>query len=192
MRELVDLAIERLREDFPSKSKSWVRRALIRFMNGTVKEYGENVWVVKGLPELGDRYSTYVVRFKDGRYYCSCFESNWGPRRKSEICTHIAAVILYRNYKKLDSDVYASVVNIECVDYWLEIPSELKGKVRVVKSVRVVDSSDRLNPRHRVRYVIYSSEPLEVRARLTCDGDVRELSLKLVRTRRYMIELLVR
>jgi hypothetical protein len=37
MRELVDLAIERLREDFPSKSKSWVRRALIRFMNGTVK-----------------------------------------------------------------------------------------------------------------------------------------------------------
>jgi len=191
-RELIDLAIERLREDFPNKSKSWVRRALIRFMKGTVKEYGENVWVVKGLSELGDKYPTYVVRFKDGRYYCSCFESSWGLRRKSEICTHIAAVILYRNYRKLDSEVYASVINIECTDYYLEIPSEFRGKVRVVKSVRVVDSSDRLNPRHRVTYVIYSSEPLEIKARLICDSNVRELSLKLTRTRRYIVELLTR
>jgi hypothetical protein len=33
---------------------------------------------------------------------------------------------------------------------------------------------------------------MELRARLTCDGDVRELSLKLARTRRYIIELLRR
>jgi hypothetical protein len=113
-------------------------------------------------------------------------------RRRSEVCTHIAAVILYRNYKKLDSDVYASVLNIECTDYWLEIPSELRGKVKVVKSVRVIDATDKLNPRHRVTYVIYADEPMEVRARLTCDGDVRELSLKLSRTRRYIVELLTR
>jgi hypothetical protein len=31
---------------------------------------------------------------------------------------------------------------------------------------------------------------MEIKARLTCDGDVRELSLKLARTRRYIIELL--
>ena len=191
-RELINLAVERLREDFPNKSKSWIRRALVRFMKGTVREYGENVWVVRGLPELGDKYPTYVVRLRDGRYYCSCFESNWGLRRRSEICTHIAAVILYRNYKRLDSDVYVSVVNIECVDYYLEIPSELRSKVRVVKSVRVVDSSDRLNPRHRVTYVIYSSEPIKVRAKLVCDGEVRELSLKLSKTRRYIVELLRR
>jgi hypothetical protein len=191
-RELIDLAIERLREGFPNKSRSWVRRALIRFMKGTVKEYGEGVWVVKGLPELGDKYPTYVVRFRDGRYYCSCFESSWGLRRRSEICTHIAAVILYRNYRKLDSEVYASVINIECVDYYLEIPSELRNKVKVAKSVRVVDATDRLNPRHRVTYVVYSSEPMEIKARLTCDGEVKELSLKLARTRRYIVELLVR
>ena len=189
-RELIDLAIERLREDFPNKSKSWVRRALVRFMRGTVREFNENTWVVRGLPELGDRYPTYVVRFRENKYQCSCFESSWGLRRRSEICTHIAAVILYRNYRRLDSDVYASVINIECVDYYLEIPSELKGRVKVVKSVRVVDSSDRLNPRHRVTYVIYANEPMEIKARLTCDGDVRELSLKLTRTRRYIIELL--
>jgi len=187
---IIDLAIERLREDFPNKSKSWIRRALIRFMRGTVKEYGENVWIVRGLPELGDRYPTYIVRLRDGEYYCSCFESSWGLRRKSEVCTHIAAVILYRNYKRLDSDVYASVINIECVDYYLEIPSELRGKVKVVKSVRVIDATDRLNPRHRVTYVIYASEPMEIKARLACDGDVRELSLRLARTRRYIIELL--
>jgi len=188
---IIDLAVERLREDFPNKSKSWIRRALIRFMKGTVREYGEGVWVVKGLTELGDRYPTYVVRLRDGRYYCSCFESSWGLRR-SEVCTHIAAVILYRNYRKLDSEVYASVINIECVDYYLEIPSEFRGRVKVAKSVRVVDATDRLNPRHRVTYVIYASEPMEIKARLTCDGDVRELSLKLSNTRRYMIELLVR
>jgi len=189
---IIDLAIERLRENFPNKSKSWVRRALVRFMRGTVREFNENTWVVRGLPELGDRYPTYVVRFKDGKYYCSCFESNWGLRRKSEVCTHIAAVILYRNYRRLDSDVYASVVNIECTDYYLEIPSEFRGRVRVVKSVRVVDSSDRLNPRHRVTYVIYSSEPMEIKAKLVCDDNVRELVLRLARMRRYMIELLVR
>jgi hypothetical protein len=161
-------------------------------MRGTVKEFNENTWVVRGLPELGDRYPTYVVRLRDGRYYCSCFESSWGLRRKSEICTHIAAVILYRNYRKLDSEVYASVINIECVDYYLEIPSELKGKVRVVKSVRVVDSSDRLNPRHRVTYVVYSSEPMEIKAKLVCDDNVRELVLRLARMRRYIVELLVR
>jgi len=189
-RELIDLAVERLREDFPNKSKSWIRRALIRFMKGTVREFSENVWVVRGLPELGDKYPTYVVRLRDGRYYCSCFESSWGLRRKSEVCTHIAAVILYRNYRKLDSEVYASVVNIECTDYYLEIPSELRGKVRVVKSVKVIDATDKLNPRHRVTYVIYANEPMEIKARLACDGDVRELSLRLSRTRRYMIELL--
>ncbi len=188
--ELIELAIERLREEFPNKSSSWIRRALIRFMRGTVREFNENTWIVRGLPELGDRYPTYVVRFKDGKYHCSCFESNWGLRRRSEICTHIAAVILYRNYRKLDSEIYVSVVNIECVDYYLEIPSELRGKVKVAKSVRVVDSSDRLNPRHRVTYVIYANEPMELRAKLVCDGDVRELSLKLSKTRRYMIELL--
>jgi ribosomal protein L36 len=90
----------------------------------------------------------------------------------------------------LDSDVYASVVNIECTDYYLEIPSEFRGKVKVVKSVKVIDATDKLNPRHRVTYVIYASEPMEIKARLTCDGDVRELSLKLTRTRRYIIELL--
>jgi hypothetical protein len=190
--ELIELAIERLREEFPNKSSSWIRRALIRFMKGTVREFGENVWVVRGLPELGDKYPTYVVRFKDGKYYCSCFESNWGLRRKSEICTHIAAVILYRNYRKLDSEVYASVINIECVDYYLEIPSEFRGKVKVVKSVRIVDATDKLNPRHRVTYVIYANEPMELRAKLVCDGDVRELSLKLSRTRRYIVELLTR
>jgi hypothetical protein len=47
-----------------------------------------------------------------------------------------------------------------------------------------------LNPRHRDTYIVYASEPMELRAKLVCDGDVRELSLKLSRTRRYIIELL--
>ena len=68
----------------------------------------------------------------------------------------------------------------------------MKGRVKVVKSVKVIDATDKLNPRHRVMYIVYSDEPMELRAKLVCDGDVRELSLRLARTRRYIVELLVR
>ncbi|WP_054853925.1 hypothetical protein [Vulcanisaeta distributa] len=98
-KDIEDLAIERLRSKFPGKSSSWIRRALRRFESGSVRQVNENAWVVSGDPRLGDEYPSYVVRFKDGRYFCSCFETSWGGiRRKSEICTHIAAVILHREY----------------------------------------------------------------------------------------------
>ncbi|MGC9180237.1 MAG: hypothetical protein ACP5GZ_08555 [Vulcanisaeta sp.] len=57
------------------KSSSWVRRALTRFESGSVRELGEGIWVVRGDPRLGDKYPNYVVRLKDGRYQCSCFET---------------------------------------------------------------------------------------------------------------------
>lgn len=56
------LAIERLREKFPGKPISWVRRALRRFERGSVRQINESTWVVSGDPKLGDRYPTYVVR----------------------------------------------------------------------------------------------------------------------------------
>lgn len=96
------LAIERLRLKFPGKSSSWIRRALKRFESGSVRQVNENAWVVSGDPRLGDKYPSYIVRFRDGRYFCSCFETSWGGlRRKGEVCTHIAAVILHREYSRL-------------------------------------------------------------------------------------------
>ena len=45
-------AVESLREDFPGKSYSWIRRALLRL--GDVKEVRENLYLVYGRRELGD------------------------------------------------------------------------------------------------------------------------------------------
>ncbi|GAB6947310.1 hypothetical protein JCM16161A_14400 [Vulcanisaeta sp. JCM 16161] len=65
-------------------------------------------------------------------------------RRKSEICTHIAAVILYREYSKLMQPIYAAVINMECQgDYHLEV---MDRDAEVIKDVKAM-SSDILKPR---------------------------------------------
>ena len=65
-----------------------------------------------------------------------------GLRRKAEICTHIAAVILYREYSKLIQPIYAAVLTMECIgDYHIEV---LDKEVKVVKQVRAL-SNDLLN-----------------------------------------------
>ncbi|WP_252900196.1 hypothetical protein [Vulcanisaeta sp. JCM 14467] len=49
-RDVEDLIIERLREKFPGKPGSWIRRALRRFESGNVRQISDNVWVVSGDP----------------------------------------------------------------------------------------------------------------------------------------------
>jgi len=98
------------------KSESWIVRAIVRMF--FVKEVRELVWRVKGLPELGDMYDEYLVTFsKDKkRYICSCFSHGrveWRRRRQKEICTHIAAVILYRRVLKKVNVKLPSFFNVE-------------------------------------------------------------------------------
>ncbi|RLF17752.1 MAG: hypothetical protein DRN06_03230 [Thermoprotei archaeon] len=85
------------------KSESWYIRAVTRMF--FVKQVRELAWRVKGLPELGDEYDEYLVTFsKDrNRYVCSCYshgKPEWRKAREKKICTHIAAVILYRRVLK--------------------------------------------------------------------------------------------
>ncbi|GAB6944197.1 hypothetical protein [Vulcanisaeta sp. JCM 14467] len=187
-KDVEELVVERLKVKFSGKSGSWVRRALRRFEGGSVRQVGDGVWVVSGDPRLGDKYPTYVVRFKDGRYYCSCFETSWGLRRKAEVCTHIAAVILYREYSKLTQPIYAAVLTMECDgDYHLET---LDKDVKVVKQVRAL-STDLLKPRYKVTYIITSEEPKTVRVRYVCGGEMGEQEVTLSRVLRYLVELVV-
>lgn len=98
---VLKVAIAILREEFQNKSRSWLIRAIIRFFFVTQKSSDE--WVVKGIPDLGDLYSFYRVRFSSKRkkYECSCFNTAFGNFRRKRICTHIAAVIIYRKVKSL-------------------------------------------------------------------------------------------
>jgi len=94
-------AVEYLKERFPSKSESWYVRAIYRFLFG-VKQLDENRWIVLGLPELGDHYDSYMVVYDkhENKYICDCHFRAYGYVRKAKVCTHIAAVILYRQFKK--------------------------------------------------------------------------------------------
>ncbi len=105
--------LEPLRRKFPGKSRSWLKRALARL--GDVSE-GPGYYVVRGRPELGDRYPEYRVWLSGGKWYCTCYLTEWGHKRARDICTHVAAVILYRSHKlaRREGRFYVAVGVVEC------------------------------------------------------------------------------
>jgi len=146
-------AVESLREDFPGKSRSWIRRALLRL--GDVKEVRENLYLVYGRRELGDWKPLYQVWFseREGRWFCTCYLSAFGFRRRREICTHIAAVLLYRRYRKAlqrleDRRVYVVEAVVECRGR-LEASGELYVKPLMKARSGVVDLTFFASPRYR-------------------------------------------
>lgn len=94
-------AYRELRAVFPEKSDSWFYRALYRALAG-VEPAGRGRWLVKGFRELGDARPLYNVWVSEGRYMCDCFFRPHGQARMKSICTHIAAVMLWRRQRKLD------------------------------------------------------------------------------------------
>ena len=124
---IIDLAIEFLKKEFPNKSNSWIKRAFIRFILNSIKQIRNNLWIVKGIPELGDKFEHYEVVYipEQNRYYCSCFEHLWGFKRRKEICTHIAAVILWKKYNHLNEIVYAYFLRLKCCNSIIQILNSL-------------------------------------------------------------------
>ncbi len=172
-------AVERLAAEFPGRSPSWVRRALMRL--GDVKEVRDDLYVVYGRRELGDWKPAYYVWLAEGRWLCTCYSGAYGHRRRREICTHVAAVLLFRRYKKtlekLESRrVYVAEAEVECPGR-LEANGELYVKPAVEERVgNVAKLTSFTRPRYRVvvvstrrhivvrcsGYVIYETEGEEV------------------------------
>ncbi len=92
--------LKELRESFPNKSSSWFQRAALRAL--TVRKVSDKVWVVSGFYSLGDSYTRYAVRYdsEEKRYICDCFLHFMGRVREYKICTHVAAVIVYRKMQR--------------------------------------------------------------------------------------------
>jgi hypothetical protein len=172
--------VESLREDFPGKSYSWIKRALMRL--GDVREVRENLYLVYGRRELGDWKPLYQVWFseREGRWLCTCYASAFGFRRRREICTHIAAVMLYRRYRKAlqrleNRRVYVVEAEVECRGR-LEADGELYVKPLVEKSGGVAKLTSFASPKYRIvvisahrhiavkcsNHVIYEAEGEEV------------------------------
>jgi len=164
-------AVQSLREDFPGKSYSWIRRALLRL--GDVREVRENLYLVHGRRELGDWKPLYQVWFseREGRWLCTCYASAFGFRRRREICTHIAAVMLYRRYRKAlqrleNKRVYVVEAEVECRGR-LEADGELHVKPLVEKSGGVAKLTSFASPRYRI--VVISAHR---RIAVKCSGHV--------------------
>ena len=125
---LLDKALERLRERFPRASKSWLRRALLRL--GDVRRVGPNHYSVEGRPELGDRSPVYYVFRHGGRWVCTCQLTPFAHRRR--LCTHIAAVLLYREHARLVERgrelVYVAAAEVECRGRITVDAGEIVGK----------------------------------------------------------------
>jgi hypothetical protein len=164
-------AVESLREDFPGKSRSWIRRALLRL--GDIKEVRENLYLVQGRRELGDWKPLYQVWFseREGRWLCTCYASAFGFRRRREICTHIAAVMLYRRYRKAletleNKRVYVVEAEVECPSR-LEADGELHVKPLVEKSGKTAKLTSFASPKYRI--VVVSTHR---RITVKCSGHV--------------------
>jgi hypothetical protein len=164
-------AVQSLREDFPGKSYSWIKRALLRL--GDVREVRENLYLVYGRRELGDWKPLYQVWFseREGRWHCTCYASAFGFRRRKEICTHIAAVMLYRRYRKAlekleNRRVYVAEAEVECRGR-LEADGELYVRPLVEKSGGVAKLTSFTNPKYRI--VVVSTHR---RIAVKCSGHV--------------------
>jgi len=147
-------AVESLSSTFPGKSRSWIRRAILRL--GDVKEVRENLYLVQGRRELGDWKPLYQVWFseREGRWFCTCYLSAFGFRRRREICTHIAAVMLYRRYRKAlqrleNRRVYVVETEVECRGR-LEADGELHAKPLIEKSGKTARLTSFANPKYRI------------------------------------------
>jgi hypothetical protein len=163
--------VQSLREDFPGKSYSWIRRAILRL--GDVREVMENLYLVYGRRELGDWKPLYQVWFseREGRWLCTCYASAFGFRRRREICTHIAAVMLYRRYRKAlqrleNRRVYVVEAEVECRGR-LEADGELYVKPLVERSGGVAKLTSFASPRYRI--VVISAHR---RIAVKCSGQV--------------------
>jgi len=147
------LALERLRQDFPGKSRSWVKRALLRLPY--VREVRDGLYVVEGVRELGDWKPLYQVWWseREGRWECTCYYSTWGWRRRRGICTHVASVLLYRRFKRAveaveNRPVYFASAVVECVN--VKVKGALEHRVVPLEKAESI-----LDFAKRRRYAIY-------------------------------------
>ena len=89
-------AVRDLYASFPRRG--WLVRATARLLMGTVRRSKVPwLWYVDGVRDFGDRQAVYLVELVSGEgYRCSCHKSLYGYRRRARVCTHAAAVMLYR------------------------------------------------------------------------------------------------
>ncbi len=152
---------------------TWTSRVLERILRKSIREVvNDRLWIVDGIPELGDSYPYYEVRRTGSSLSCSCFLHLWGSRRRREICTHVGAVIVLREllhdlarfdyvniveFSKNISIVFPSEKNFKTV----KVLDRDKTKVLILSNSKTIKfllcSKDRC---HEVGLELESTDPL--------------------------------
>ena len=163
----LDTAVAQLKNLFPDKPNSWIRRALLRMPY--VREVREGLYVVEGVRELGDWKPLYQVWWseRERRWYCTCYFSRFGHVRQRGICTHVASVMLYRRYRRVlerleKKTVYFATAEVECLD--VRVRGAVEHKVKDASPAKSL--LDYAKPRRYVVYAIAEGEEVVVE----CDG----------------------
>ncbi len=81
-----------LEKKFPGRT-NWINRSKKRLPNIQVLKENQS-WLVDGVPP-GDAQPYYIIKNVDGGITCPCFQHEFGTVRKTRICTHIGAVLLF-------------------------------------------------------------------------------------------------
>jgi len=100
-------ALDKLRQLFPKKSKSWFEEVKKRFLDTEFIGYDEKGYkkfkVLKNL-KLGDNYKAgyRVVTLGEWNFHlCTCMFGKFGEYRRREACTHVGAAYLRHFYNEL-------------------------------------------------------------------------------------------
>lgn len=100
-----------LEKKFPWRT-SWINRSEKRLPD--IQVLTENqIWLVEGI-QPGDTLPYYIVKNVNGGITCPCYQDKFGTVRKTRICTHVGAVLLFIYLKTRDiNDIIEKIKNSE-------------------------------------------------------------------------------
>ena len=159
------------------KGQTWATRVLERIYRKTVRMLTKNIWIVQGIPELGDAYNYYEVSLQDGKFRCSCFSHSWGSRRRQEMCTHVGAVIvLHELCEYLRRFKYIGFVKLS---------NENMHIVEACENCKIIKTTD--STFRRLLLVLSNNENATF---LVCDRTCKSIDVQLEDAERFLKELL--
>ncbi len=126
-----------LEKKFPGRT-SWINRSKKRLSNIQVLTENQS-WLVEGIPN-GDAQPYYIVKNVNGGIICPCYRHEFGTVRRTRICTHVGAVLLFIYLKTGDiNDVIEKIKSSEQHLVHLHIRKnaikEISAKFKYSKSV---------------------------------------------------------
>jgi hypothetical protein len=100
-----------LEKKFPGRI-SWINRSKKRLPDIQVLTENQS-WMVEGIPP-GDAQPCYIVKNVNGGITCPCYQHEFGTTRRTRICTHVGAVLLFIYLKTRDiNDVIEKIKSSE-------------------------------------------------------------------------------